>query len=159
MNNAMRAVLTAGCCVLPIVAGCAPAPATSNTPEGGAPLPASIVDPYLKIQAALAGDIMDEVKTSAGNIATAAAPFGSPAFKIGTSAAVLTSAIELPDAREKFGHLSDALITYMDGLHLIPPEGVHIASCETTRQQWLQQGDTIANPYEGSSVPACGSFR
>ena len=122
-------------------------------------MPASIVDPYLKIQAVLAHDSMDEVKANAGNIATAAAPFGSPAFKIGTAAAQLTSAIELPDAREKFGRLSDAIITYMDGLHLTPPQGVHIASCETTRKQWLQEGDSIADPYDGSSAPSCGSFR
>ena len=170
MKNPVRAVLTtfvqatgarkAGPCLLLLVAaGCTPAPATSNTPEGGSPMPVSIVEPYLKIQAALASDRMDEVKASAGNIATAAAPFGSPAFKIGTAAAQLTSAVELPDAREKFARLSDAIITYMDGLHLTPPEGVHIASCAATGNQWLQQGDSIANPYDGSSAPACGSLR
>jgi len=140
-------------------AGCMPAPATSNTPEGGSPMPPAIVDPYLKIQASLYGDTLDEVKGNAGNIATAASPLGAPAFKIGTAAAQLSSAIELTDAREKFGTLSDAIITYMDGLHLTPPEGVHIASCDTSRKRWLQEGDTIANPYEGSSAPACGSLR
>ena len=76
-----------------------------------------------------------------------------------TAAAQLTSAGDLFDAREKFARLSDALITYMDGLHLTPPEGVHIAQCETTRKQWLQEGDSIANPYDGSSVPGCGTLR
>jgi hypothetical protein len=142
-----------------VTAGCAPAPGTSNTPEGGSPIPPSIVDPYLKIQSALARDSMDEVKASAGNIATAAAPFGSPAFRIGTAAAQLTSAVELPDAREKFARLSDALITYADGLHLTPPANVRIASCQATGQQWLQEGDSISNPYDGSSAAACGSFR
>jgi hypothetical protein len=140
-------------------AGCMPAPATSNTPEGGSPMPPTIVDPYLKIQASLYGDTLDEVKGNAGNIATAASPLGAPAFKIGTAAAQLSSAIELTDARDKFGTLSDAIITYMDGLRLTPPEGVHIASCDTSRKRWLQEGDTIANPYEGSSAPACGSLR
>jgi hypothetical protein len=140
-------------------AGCMPAPATSNTPEGGSPMPSAIVDPYLKIQTSLYADTVDEVKGNAGNIATAASPLGAPAFKIGTAAAQLSSAIELADARAKFGTLSDAIITYMDGLHLTPPEGVHIASCDTTRKQWLQEGDAIANPYEGSSAPACGSLR
>jgi hypothetical protein len=160
MNHAARTLLGRGSWVMLLaVAGCAPAPGTANTPDGGSPMPASIVDPYLKIEAALAVDKMDNVTASAGNIATAAAPFGSPAFKIGTAAAQLTSAIELPDARDKFARLSDAVITYMDGLHLTPPDGVRIASCETTRQQWLQEGETIANPYDGSSVPPCGSFR
>ena len=140
-------------------AGCLPAPATSNTPESGSPMPSSIVDPYLKIQTALYGDSVDEVRANAGNLATAATPLGAPAFKIGTAAVQLASATELADARERFGTLSNAIITYMDGLHLAPPEGVHVASCETTRKQWLQGGDSIANPYEGSSAPACGSLR
>ena len=152
-----------GACVVALVmlftAGCMPAPATSNTPEGGSPMPASIVDPYLKIQMALYADNVDEVKANAGNIATAATALGSPAFKIDTSAAQLTSAGELPDAREKFALLSEALITYMDGLHLTPPAGVRIAQCETTRLRWLQEGDSIANPYEGPTGPACGTFR
>ena len=139
--------------------GCMPAPATSNTPEGGSPMPSSIVDPYLKIQTALYGDSVDEVRANAGSIATAASPLGAPAFKIGTAAVQLSSATELTDAREKFGTLSDAIITYMDGLHLTPPEGVNIASCDTTRKQWLQGRDSIANPYEGPSAPACGSLR
>ena len=139
--------------------GCMPAPATSNTPAGGSPMPSSVVDPYLKIQRSLFGDSLDEVKASAGNIATAATTLGAPAFKIDTAAAQLTSAGDLPDAREKFARLSDAIITYMDGEHLTPPAGVHIAQCETTRKGWLQEGDSIANPYDGSSAPACGSLR
>jgi hypothetical protein len=139
-------------------AGCAPAPATSNTPAAGSPMPSSILDPYLKIQAALASDSTDVVRSEAGNIATAATALGSPAFKIDTAAAQLTSAGELSDAREKFARLSDAVITYMDGLRLTPPDGVQIASCAATMQQWLQQSGAIANPYEGSGS-SCGTFR
>jgi hypothetical protein len=140
-----------------MASACMPAPGTSNTPEGGAPMPSSIVEPYLRIETALAGDSMDGVTMNAGTIATAAAPFGAPAFKIGTSAAQLTSAVELADAREKFGRLSDTIITYMDGLHLTPPEGVYIASCGGAGQQWLQEGESISNPYDRSST--CGAFR
>ena len=155
----MKRFVTALALVGLFVAGCMPAPATSNTPAGGSPMPSSIVGPYLKIQTALFGDGVDNVRSNAGNIATAATALGSPAFKIDTAAAQLTSAGELPDAREKFARLSDAVITYMDGLHLTPPEGVRIAQCETTRLQWLQEGDSIANPYEGPAGPACGTFR
>ena len=140
-------------------ASCMPAPATSNTPEGGSPMPSSIVGPYLKIQTALFNDTVDGVRASAGNIATAATALGSPAVRIDTAAAQLTSAGELPDAREKFARLSDAIITYMAGLHLTPPDGVYIVQCDATRKQWLQEGDSIANPYDGSSVPACGRVR
>jgi hypothetical protein len=161
MKRFIRAGLKTGACLLTalLTAGCMPAPATSNTPAGGSPMPSSIVDPYLKIQTTLFNDSVDNVRANAGNIATAATAFGSPAFKIDTAAAQLTSAGELPDAREKFARLSEALITYMDGLHLTPPAGVRIAQCETTRLRWLQEGDTIANPYEGPTGPACGTFR
>jgi hypothetical protein len=161
MKRFVRAGLKTGPCLLTalLTAGCMPAPATSNTPAGGSPMPSSIVDPYLKIQTTLFNDSVDNVRANAGNIATAATAFGSPAFKIDTAAAQLTSAGELPDAREKFARLSEALITYMDGLHLTPPAGVRIAQCETTRLRWLQEGDSIANPYEGPTGPACGTFR
>jgi hypothetical protein len=142
-----------------LTSGCMPAPGTSNTPEGGSPMPSSIVEPYLKIQTALFNDSIDGVRANAGNIATAATALGSPAFKIDTAAVQLTSAGELPDAREKFARLSDALITYVDGLHLTPPEGVHIVECEATHQQWLQEGESISNPYDGASAPVCGSLR
>jgi len=151
-------VKSAGFWLLTLLAtGCMPAPGTSNTPDGGSPMPASIIEPYLRIEAALASDSMDDVKASAGNIATAATPLGSPAFRIGTAAVQLASAVELPEARAGFGRLSDAIITYMDGLQLVPPDGVQIASCDATGQQWMQEGDVISNPYDRSST--CGTFR
>jgi hypothetical protein len=140
-------------------AGCMPAPGTSNTPEGGTPMPSSIVEPYLKIQTELYNDSVENVRASAGNLATASTSLGSPAMKIDMAAVQLASATELPDAREKFARLSEAIVTYMDGLNLTPPEGVQVASCETTKRLWLQEGSTIANPYDGASAPTCGSFR
>ena len=122
-------------------------------------MPASVVDPYLKIQTALAQDRIDDVRANAGNIATAASALGSPAMKIDTAAVQLASAAEIEDAREKFGRLSDAIVTYMDGLHLPPPDGVRKAYCPMAQKPWLQQGDTLANPYYGASMLTCGEFR
>ena len=119
----------------------------------------AIVEPYLKIQAALAKDSIDEVKASAGNVATAATSLGAPAIGIDTAAVQLASTADLADAREKFGTLSNAIVTYMDGLHITPPEGVRIAYCPMAKKPWLQQGSTLANPYYGSGMPTCGSFR
>jgi hypothetical protein len=138
---------------------CMPAPQVSNTPTAGAEMPRTIVDPYLKIQSALADDSMDGVKANAGNIATAATALGAPAMKIDTSALQLASATELPDAREKFGTLSEAIDAYMTGLKLTPPEGVKVAFCPMVRKPWLQEGSAIANPYYGKEMPTCGSFR
>ena len=122
-------------------------------------MPSSIVDPYLKIQTALAEDRVDEVRANAGNIATAATTLGAPAMKIDTAALQLASATELDDARDKFGRLSEAIDAYMTGLKLTPPEGVKVAVCPMVNKPWLQEGSTIANPYYGKEMPTCGSFR
>jgi hypothetical protein len=125
----------------------------------GSTMPSSIVDPYLKIQTALAQDRVDEVRANAGEIATAATALGAPAMKIDTAAVQLASASELKDARQKFGVLSDAIVTYMDGMHLKAPAGVRTAYCPMAQKPWLQQGDTLANPYYGTEMPTCGEFR
>ena len=132
---------------------------TSGAPAPGGEMPRSIVDPYLKIQEALADDSLDGVKANAGNIATAASSLGAPAMKIDTSALQLASATELDDARVKFGALSGAIDTYMAGLKLKAPEGVRVAFCPMAEKPWLQQGATISNPYYGKSMSTCGSFR
>ena len=122
-------------------------------------MPRGIVDPYLKIQLALADDSMDGVKANAGNIATAASSLGAPAMKIDTAALQLASATELDDARVKFGALSEAIDTYMTGLKLTTPEGVRVAFCPMAQKPWMQQGTAINNPYYGKSMQTCGSLR
>jgi hypothetical protein len=138
---------------------CAPAPQTSSTPPAGSTMPSSVVDPYLKIQVALAQDRIDDVRANAGEVAKAATSLGAPAVKIDTAAVQLASATALEDARNKFGVLSDAVVTYMDGLHLTAPPGVRKAYCPMAQKPWLQQGDTLANPYYGSEMLTCGEFR
>ena len=124
----------------------------------------AIIDPYLKIQAALADDSVEGVHTNAGMIVTAATALGSPAMKIDGAALQLAAASEAepPDirtVRDKFGMLSEAIDTYMTGLHLTPPEGVKVAYCPMVNKPWMQQGETLANPYYGKEMPTCGSFR
>jgi HPt (histidine-containing phosphotransfer) domain-containing protein len=138
---------------------CAPAPQTGNTPAAGGTMPRAIVDPYVKIAAMLADDKVDGVRQHAGELATAAAALGAPAIKIDMAAVQLASATELADARTKFGALSDAIDAYMTGLKLTPPEGVKVASCPMVHKTWMQEGDAIANPYYGSEMLTCGSFR
>jgi len=142
-----------------ITAACAPAPQTSKTPAAGSEMSRAVLDPYLKIQAALSNDTMDGVKANAGEIATASTALGAPAMKIDTAAVQLASAVELEDAREKFGTLSEAIDTYMTGLKLKPPEGVRVAFCPMVHKPWLQTASTIDNPYYGKSMLTCGSFR
>jgi hypothetical protein len=140
-------------------AACAPAPQAGKTPAAGPAMSAGIVDPYLRIQSALAADSVEAVKANAGEIATAASALGAPAMKIDTAAIQLASAADLEDARSKFGVLSEAIDTYMTGLHLTPPEGVRVAYCPMVRKPWMQQAGTIDNPYYGKQMLTCGSFR
>ena len=142
-----------------IASGCAPAPQTSNTPAAGSTLSASIVDPYLRIQEALADDKMDGVKENAGQVATASASLGAPAAKIDTAAVQLASASGLEDARTKFATLSEAVDDYMTGLHLKAPEGVRVAFCPMVQKPWLQKGEAIENPYYGKEMLTCGTLR
>jgi Cu(I)/Ag(I) efflux system membrane fusion protein len=144
---------------LTLSVACAPAPATDKTPKPGAEMSRAVIDPYLKVQAALADDSMDGVKANAGNIATAATSLGSPAMKISTTAVQLASAAEIEDAREKFGALSEAIDTYMTGLKLKAPEGIKVAVCPMVQKPWLQADAAINNPYFGKSMQTCGSFR
>src|SRR5438552_3408278 len=84
--------------LLIVAAGCAPG--TSATPAAGGAMSKGIVEPYLKIQVALAQDSIDGVKANAGNLATAAAGLGAPAMRIDTAAIQLLSAADLDAARE-----------------------------------------------------------
>jgi hypothetical protein len=142
-----------------LFAACTPAPATDSTPAEGSPMPSSIVDPYLKVADALANDSLDGVKANAGNLATAASALGAPAMKIDTAAVQLAAAGDIDAARNSFGTLSDAVVAYMDGLHLTLPDNVRVASCPMKQKPWLQEGSEIRNPYFGSAMLTCGDFR
>ena len=139
------------------------APATKATtnaaPAPGSKIPSSVVDPYLKIQAALADDRVDDVRANASEVAKAASSLGPPAAKIDTAATQLASTTQLEEARDKFGVLSDAVVAYVDAQHLTLPDGVRTAYCPMVHKPWLQKGDTIDNPYYGSSMLTCGEFR
>jgi membrane fusion protein, copper/silver efflux system len=148
-----------GLAILLFTAACAPAPMTDKTPTAGSEMSRAVIDPYLKIQAALADDSMDGVKANAGNLATAATALGAPAMKIDTAAVQLAAATEIEDARDRFGALSQAIDTYMTGLKLKAPEGVKVAFCPMVQKPWLQADATINNPYYGKSMQTCGSFR
>jgi hypothetical protein len=129
-----------------------------KAPPAGSEMSSAVVDPYLGIQESLAGDNVDQVKSNAGNLATAATALGAPAMRIYTTALQLASFDDLADARTKFGVLSVAIDTYMTGLRLSPPAGVRFASCPAVQTPWMQKDGSLRNPY-GSEMPPCGSFR
>jgi hypothetical protein len=155
--------LVRGCVTLAMLAastlGCGPAPQTAKTPAPGSEMPRSVIDPYLKIHAALSDDRIEGVRAAAGEVATAASALGAPAMKIDTAAVQLASATELEDARTKFGVLSEAIEAYMNGLKLTPPAGVKMAFCPMVMKPWLQADATITNPYYGKDMLTCGNFK
>ena len=145
------ALVAASCNRVPAVAQ---APATSDTEMSRA-----VVDPYLKIDAALASDSFEGVKAHAGEVATAATALGVNAFRIDTAAIQLAASADLADARVKFGVLSEAIDAYMSAQHLTPPAGIRVAFCPMMMKPWLQENGPLRNPYYGSSMLTCGSFR
>ena len=132
------------------------APPAASTPGE---MSRAVVDPYLKIAVALASDNIDGVKANAGDVTTAATALGVYAAPIDTAAAQLTSAADLEDARAKFGVLSEAIDVYMSRQHLVPPEGVRVAFCPMVKKPWLQDDGPLRNPYYGSQMLTCGSYR
>jgi hypothetical protein len=127
--------------------------------SGSTEMTRAIVDPYLKIDEALAADSVTDIRARAGEIATAAAGLGAFAMRIDTAALQLASADGLDDARQKFGTLSEAIDAYMTNQHLTPPVGVRVAFCPMVMKPWLQQDGPLKNPYYGSQMLTCGSFR
>jgi hypothetical protein len=152
----MKTLLTV--LVLAVAIGGCNKKAFPETARGGE-MSQAVIDPYLKIQSALAQDSTDGIRQNAGEIATAATALGAPAMKIDTAAVQLVAAGEIEDARAKFGTLSEAIDTYMKGFSLKAPEGVRVAFCPMAQKPWLQQGDTLANPYYGKAMPTCGELR
>jgi hypothetical protein len=142
-------------------AACSPKPAATAATQASTQktMPASIVDPYLTIQQALFHDTIDGVKQNAGTIAAAASSLGAPAVKIGTAAVQLAAVGTVAEARAKFGDLTDAMSAYMAANHLTAPQGVRTAFCPMAMKEWMQRASTIENPYYGSAMPTCGSFR
>ena len=82
-------------------------------------------------------------------------------MKIDTAAVQLAAADRARRTRAtKFGVLSEAIDTYMTGLHLTPPEGVQRRVLpDGAASRGCRTDATIANPYYGREMLTCGSFR
>jgi hypothetical protein len=119
----------------------------------------AVIDPYLSADAALASDRIEGVLTNAVDISAAARVLGPSARAIDAAAVQLASAKDVGEARQHFGTLSEAIDSYMANQHLVPPAGVRVAFCPMAMRPWLQRDGAIRNPYYGSQMLTCGSFR
>jgi hypothetical protein len=128
------------------------------TSASAAELTPDVIGPYLRIQTALAHDTLT-VTADAGAIATAAVALGDKAAPIVVAATTLAHPADLAAARARFGVLSEAIEAYVTTMRLTLPNGVKAAFCPMAKKPWLQEGARIANPYYGSEMPLCGTFR
>jgi hypothetical protein len=136
---------------------------------------APALDTYLALHGALASDRLDSESEHAlafsGSFAalTETPPDGDPHFwheraaeidALRTHAGALAAATDLAAARVAFGHLSASFVTLAEALGL--PDGVERFRCGIHHDApesgvWLQRGDAVRNPYDGSSMRTCGS--
>jgi len=119
----------------------------------------AIVDPAVAIQSSLAKDSMASVQANAAIIEEQAGKLGAPAAKIAEAAKQLKATTKLADARTAFGNLNDAIVQYMDANKLTTAKGIRVAFCPMVNKPWLQRDGAIQNPYYGTEMPTCGSFK
>ena len=124
-----------------------------------ADLPAALMTPYLQVQAALAGDQFAAVAAPAKSIETAAAALGKDGEKLVATAKALGAAKDIAAARTAFGDLSTELVAYAEKTKSGFGADVKQAYCPMVNKPWLQKEKDIKNPYYGSSMLTCGSFK
>jgi hypothetical protein len=124
-----------------------------------ADLPATLVNPYLEVQAALAADRVDGLGPHAQSIAAAATALGPGAEKIAAGAKKLAEAKDLAAARTAFGDLSVAIADYAQATKSGFGADVKLAYCPMANKPWLQRDKNIRNPYYGAAMLTCGSFK
>ena len=122
--------------------------------RAGDPLTA-MLDPYFRIQSALADDKTDGVKTDALAIKTAAKSLGEPGAQIAVAAEALSAAGDLGAARTAFSTLSDAVVAFSEKTKAAG-DGVHTMYCPMANKQWVQKGEKVSNPYYGKAMLSCG---
>ena len=127
----------------------------ASAPAWAGEVPASILDGYLKIHAALAGDKTDGVQAAAKVMAADARALGAPGETTYAAASKLAMATDIKAARAAFGDLSDAVIALLGAGN----KDVKKAYCPMVKKYWLQKGEQIENPYYGSEMLRCGSFQ
>ncbi|MDP2305778.1 MAG: hypothetical protein Q8P18_07100 [Pseudomonadota bacterium] len=128
----------------------------------------AVVGAYLGAQAALAKDDNAGAGAAlttlqAGLEAAKAQPGLDEAGKgvlaaIATESGAALAATELEPRRAAFKKLSAAVIPFARA-HAGGSRSVTEAFCPMASASWLQEGGTIANPYYGSSMLTCGSFK
>ena len=117
-----------------------------------------VVDPYLRIQAALAADATAGVKENAEAIVAAAGALGTQGAPMKRAAQELQGATDLAAARAAFWKLSDALLDYAESTKTSVGAGSRTAYCPMEKKYWVQKDGQIENPYAGRKMLRCGEL-
>ena len=118
-----------------------------------------MINQVVAIADSLAHDKLDDVATNAAGIDREATSLGKPAAKIANAAKDVLKATKISDVREAFGKLSEALVGYLDTQKRAPGPGLKVAVCPMVNKPWIQKDGPIRNPYYGSEMLGCGSFK
>lgn len=124
-----------------------------------ADLPATLLDPYLQVQTALAADQFEGVTANAAAIEKAAVALGKDAEPLAAGARKLAAAKDIAGARTAFGEVSTALVEYAEKTKSGLGPDVRVAFCPMVNKPWLTKDKTIRNPYYGAAMLTCGSFK
>ena len=114
-----------------------------------------VIEPYLRMQQALAQDSLEAVAAHARTIAVEAAKLGPRAEGV-RAAAGRFAAADLASARAAFADLGDAIIPLAQNLGASVGVQVRKAYCPMAGKYWLQEGEKVQNPFYGSSMLECG---
>jgi hypothetical protein len=118
----------------------------------------AVLDPYFRIQSQLADDSKATTKADAEAVAKAAEALGPAGQPIAAAATDLAAATTLEAARDAFGKLSGAVIAYADTTKAAVGDHVSKVYCPMVKKRWLQQGETVKNPYFGKEMQSCGTI-
>ena len=118
-----------------------------------------MINQAVAIASALAHDKLDDVATNAAGIDLEATSLGKPAAKISNAAKDVLKATKIADVREAFGKLNEALVAYLGAQKRGPGAGLKVAVCPMVNKPWIQKDGAIQNPYYGSEMLSCGSFK
>jgi Cu(I)/Ag(I) efflux system membrane fusion protein len=137
-----------------------PAPKTM-APDPSLAIPAvkRLLDAYDAIAVALAADKTEGVAAAAAVIAE-----NAPDSDVRTAANAMGKADDLAVARKQFVALSDAVAAYAAANHTVLAKVLGDAFprkvyCPMYPGTWLQRGDDVMNPYYGSKMLHCGTFK
>ena len=118
-----------------------------------------MINQAVAIATSLAHDKLDEVATNAAAIDLEATSLGKPAAKISSAAKDMQKATKIADVRNAFGKLNEALVAYLDAQKRKLGAGLKVAVCPMVDKPWIQKEGPIQNPYYGSEMLGCGSFK